>query len=297
MSLALNEWSEYVAIDFETANEKRDSACSIGLALVSGWNIVATRHWLIRPAELRFNDFNSYLHGICEHDVRNEPTIAELWEKIWPYLNGRLVIAHNASFDMSVMRHSLASHGLEMPELRTLCTYQLAKRFYPARLKYSLECMCGDYQLPYGAHNAEGDAVSAAHLFRYLIESKGNDAWGLLNQTTNRQSARPSSRPTDVVGDTSKHQPDHQFFGKQVVFTGTLQSMSRQQASQLVADIGGIVKNSVTKATNFLVVGHQDIAIVGDDGMSGKEEKAAKLLEGGAAIEVIGEAEFLRMIE
>jgi DNA polymerase III subunit epsilon len=296
MSELQKDWSDYVAIDFETANEKRDSACSIGLALVSSWEIVATRHWLIRPAELRFNPFNTYLHGIAEEHVANEPTIAELWPTLLPYLLGRVVIAHNASFDMSVMRHSLASHGLEMPELRTLCTYQLTKRFYPTRLKYSLECLCGDYCLPYGAHHAEGDAISAAHLFRYLIESKGDDAWGLLNQTTTRQSAKPFARPTDVVGDESKHQPDHPFYQKQVVFTGTMKSMSRQQASQLVADIGAIVKNSVTKTTNFLVVGWQDVAIVGDDGMSGKEEKAAKLLEAGAALELLSEADFLKLL-
>ena len=56
---------EFVAIDFETANEKRASACSCGIAIVAGGRVVETKHWLIRPQELRFSPWNVGIHGIC----------------------------------------------------------------------------------------------------------------------------------------------------------------------------------------------------------------------------------------
>ena len=49
----------FVAIDFETANEKRASACSLGLVVVKNSQIVDKRYYLIKPKELRFAPMNS----------------------------------------------------------------------------------------------------------------------------------------------------------------------------------------------------------------------------------------------
>jgi DNA polymerase-3 subunit epsilon len=72
--------------------------------------------------------------------------------------------------------------------------------------------------------------------------------------------------------------------------------MTRQDALQIIADIGGIPGNNVNKTTNFLVVGQQDYRIVGDAGLSGKQQKALQLLENGADIEIISEDDFLKNI-
>ena len=70
--------------------------------------------------------------------------------------------------------------------------------------------------------------------------------------------------------------------------------MSRAAAFQQIADIGGILSNSVGKKTDFLIVGQQDFRIVGDDGMSNKQEKAVQLVSQGIPIEIMSEDEFLR---
>ena len=54
-----------------------------------------------------------------------------------------------------------------------------------------------------------------------------------------------------------KFDETHIFFNKQVVFTGTL-CMPRKEAMQHVVNIGGKVADSVTKKTNFLILGVQD---------------------------------------
>src|SRR5690606_32469104 len=99
---------------------------------------------------------------------------------------------------------------------------------------------------------------------------------------------------TKIVGDPAKHNLASIFYGRTVVFTGTLSSMVRADAQQAIADIGGIIGNSVTGDTDFLIVGQQDYRIVGDDGMSNKQEKAIKLIQKGATLEILSEDNFLR---
>ena len=100
-----------------------------------------------------------------------------------------------------------------------------------------------------------------------------------------------------ITGDPTKQDPENIFYGATVVFTGTLSSMTRGEAQQMVADIGGNVANSVTKQTDYLVFGHQDLKLVGEDGLSGKQEKAMKMKAGGHSIELMTETDFLRHFE
>lgn len=67
---------------------------------------------------------------------------------------------------------------------------------------------------------------------------------------------------------------------------------------QMAVDAGAILKNTVSSKTGYLVVGKQDVAIVGMDGMSTKEEKAHALNEAGKAnIQIISESEFLELVK
>ena len=95
----------------------------------------------------------------------------------------------------------------------------------------------------------------------------------------------------------SKIDEDNLFYKKNVVFTGTLSSMKRSEAQQIIADIGGVNSNSISKKTDFLVVGQQDYRIVGEDGMSSKQEKAMVLINEGCPIEILSEEDFIKNIQ
>ena len=99
-----------------------------------------------------------------------------------------------------------------------------------------------------------------------------------------------------IKGDKSKENPDSIFYQKHVVFTGTLSSLRRLEAQQIIADIGGINQTGVNKETDYLIVGQQDFKIVGEDGMSSKQEKAIKMIEKGATLEILSENDFLRSL-
>jgi len=72
--------------------------------------------------------------------------------------------------------------------------------------------------------------------------------------------------------------------------------MVRAEAQQIIADIGGINQDGINKNTNFLIVGQQDYRIVGEDGMSAKQEKAIKLISKGQDLEILSEDDFLHSV-
>ena len=107
----------FTVIDFETANSKRASACALGIVKVVDGKIAEQNAWLVRPDDMKFNGMNIAIHGIRPEDVENEPEFDALYHKIFKeYLEGQLVVAHNASFDMSVLRKSLDLYNIEYPE-------------------------------------------------------------------------------------------------------------------------------------------------------------------------------------
>lgn len=99
--------------------------------------------------------------------------------------------------------------------------------------------------------------------------------------------------PSSVAVDAD---PNHPLFGMNVVFTGKLESMKRDEARTLVVKVGGNAPERLTAETDYLVVGVQDLKVVGEKGLSGKMKTAAKYKEKGFPIEIIDEHDFLEML-
>jgi DNA polymerase III subunit epsilon len=182
----------FVAIDFETATSKRSSVCSIGLAIVQGGLIVDTAYWLVKPKELRFDPFNTYIHGITEKDVINEPEFCELWPKIKPHLENKTVIAHNASFDISVLKSILDEYEIPYPTINYSCSCIISKKHWPDLACHKLDFISEYLGIEFKHHNALEDAMACAKIiiqvcndrksasFESLIKNLGMTMGGLF---------------------------------------------------------------------------------------------------------------------
>src|SRR5689334_4142927 len=126
----------FAAIDFETADNGRDSACAIGITVVEGGAVVAQAHHFIRPPRERF--LFTYIHGIRWDDVRERPDFGALWPEIRPLVDGAdFLAAHNASFDAGVLRACAAAAGIALNPKPFLCTVRLARdvwQIFPTKL-------------------------------------------------------------------------------------------------------------------------------------------------------------------
>lgn len=154
----------FTAIDFETANAQRNSACSLGLVRVENGVIVESKDWLISPPEMYFNPMNVSIHGIREEDVMNEPSFNFIWEEVEKYLDGKMVIAHNASFDVSVLRACLETYGINFPEFDYMCTVQISRMIWPNMPNHKLNTMAHRFNIPLKHHDALEDTLACAKI-------------------------------------------------------------------------------------------------------------------------------------
>ncbi len=300
---------DFITIDFETATSQRDSPCEIALTFVKDNIIVETKTWLIKPKYKQFDHFNILINSIRPEDVANEPEFNILWTEIRSLIENQFLIAHNAAFDISVLRSTLKAYQLAFPVLNYSCSYIFCKKVWQGLSSYDLKSLCKLNSIDLSHHKAGADSRATAELVLKAFElsevlckeefmeklkiTVGQLYEGGFSPCETKRSSKERDL-TKIIGDPLKHKAESLFYGRSVVFTGTLLSMVRAEAQQAIADIGGIISNNVYKDTDYLIVGQQDYRIVGEDGMSTKQEKAVKLIDKGATLEIISENDFIR---
>jgi DNA polymerase-3 subunit epsilon len=160
--------ANFVAIDFETADNGRDSACSVALVLVEEGRIVERVSRLIRPPRTRM--LFTHIHGISYADVAQSPDFAEIWLELAPLLRAAdFLAAHNAPFDRGVLGGCCAAYGLSVPPLPFLCTVQLARELWNLR-PTKLPDVCRFLGLTLKHHDALSDATACANIVLAAVE-------------------------------------------------------------------------------------------------------------------------------
>ncbi len=156
---------EFLALDFETATSVHDSACELGIAVVRDGLVREVHNWMIKPrCWPHFSPWNIAVHGIRPDEVATAPRWEEIWEEIAAVIDGRTIVAHNAAFDMSVLRSTLASHGLPHPTFEYFCSVGMSKRIWPGMPKYDLKTLCALHRIELRHHRASHDARATAEL-------------------------------------------------------------------------------------------------------------------------------------
>ncbi|MBK7431225.1 MAG: 3'-5' exonuclease [Bacteroidetes bacterium] len=153
----------FIAIDFETANSNRSSICSVGIAIVKKGRIVKSEHFYVRPLPDYYDRFNTRLHGIDESLTKNQKTFKQLWKVLKIYFKDQTIVAHNASFDLSVLRSVLSTSKLKYPDLNYHCTYRLSKQTFSLP-SHKLDVVSKHLRIKLKHHNAESDAIAAARI-------------------------------------------------------------------------------------------------------------------------------------
>ncbi|QEL14482.1 3'-5' exonuclease [Limnoglobus roseus] len=173
-----NPMGRFAALDFETADHGRDSACSVGIIVVEGTTVVEKGHFLIRPP--RPHILFSYIHGITWAHVQNQPTFGELWPTAAKLLDGvEFIAAHAAAFDRGVLYACCATAGLPRPVHPFYCTVSMARKAWgvkPTKLPNVAQFL----GLPLKHHDAESDALACAGIV-IAARQQGRPLWGKLN--------------------------------------------------------------------------------------------------------------------
>jgi DNA polymerase III subunit epsilon len=310
--------SDFITIDFEIANNKMSSACSMGMAFVKDHQVVDEKYFLIQPSKLEIDAATTKIHGITVEDVKNAHRFDEIWEEIKHYFNGTTIIAHNAQFDMSVLHSCLTEYSLVLPKFNYICSIPLSSAAIRGKsvVGNSLKERLAYFNIELtNHHHAGSDARACAELVIASMKMmKKASLQTYISQFGERIFVRDFSdlKPqayfknnkfnnkkvviSDISVTVDTISTNNPFFGKNVVFTGELGLIERKEAMQKVVNYGGFLKSGVSSKTDYLVVGIQDKSLVGDEGLSTKEKKANELIEKGKNIRLVNEKEFIKLL-
>lgn len=325
---------DFTAIDFETANGFRGSPCAVGLTKVRSGVIVEEASWLMRPPENHdsFDYHNVRVHGIRPEQVAGLPRFGELFPEIGAFIGSDILAAHNAAFDLGVIRSALEVSGLAGPAYDYVCTVMLSRRCY-SLVSNSLPFAAEEAGVPLVNHHdaAEDARACAGILVDIAARNRANSiaelylslglaipqqpafdpSTGELSKATAAALAAAGGAGADRVvrpfrsgwpeeGSNPEPNPDAEpgnpLFGQTVVFTGQL-AMPRPEAKVRSAELGARPESRVTARTSVLVVGDGFVANDLRSGrLTGKAKRVLELHDRGQAIEVISEGEFLQMV-
>ena len=153
----------YVVFDVETPNRANNRMSAIGISLIENGKITKEFYSLINP-ETSFDYFNTRLTGIDEDMVAFSPSFEEIWKEIEPLMSSGILVAHNAPFDMGVLKRCLNDYEIEWkPYVHYLCTVQVGRKFLPD-MKHRLNDMCDYYNIELEHHHAGSDAHACAEI-------------------------------------------------------------------------------------------------------------------------------------
>ncbi len=262
----------FTAIDFETANPDHNSICQIGLVRVENSVIIEKYMSLVKPPRNEYFYQNMKVHGISSDHTNQAPLFHEVWPRIKHHIEGQLIVCHNSSFDVKKLIETLTHYQLEIPEFEVDCT----QKIFGGGLE---DCCISNGIEFHNHHDALADAEACAKLYLLSkgkrIEKKGSTVFSPFE--------KKHYDKNDLVPDFCNCDSGSPLYMKKIVFTGDLISIDRKKAAHLAKDHGADVNTSISKNTNFVVVGQKP-------GLS-KMEKIREL-----GIPIISEDEFLAMI-
>ncbi|HPY85294.1 MAG TPA: 3'-5' exonuclease [Ruminococcus flavefaciens] len=160
----------YIVFDVETPNRANNRMSAIGITIIENCIIADSFFSLVDP-EVYFDRFNTQLTGISADTVQGAPNFAELWEQIKSVMESGILVAHNAVFDMSVLKKCLHDYGIEWKNTaKYICTVQAGKKLLPG-MSHSLNVMCDHYGISLDHHKADSDSRACAEILLRYMES------------------------------------------------------------------------------------------------------------------------------
>ena len=159
----------FIVFDVETPNRYNNRMSAIGIAVVEDGVIVNEYYSLVDP-EQPFDYFNTRLTGISEETVMGAPTFPELWARIKPLFSSGLLVAHNAVFDMGVLKKCLRDYGIDWrPYVRYICMVQMGRRLLPG-ISHKLGELCDHYGISLSHHQADSDSHACAEILLHYLD-------------------------------------------------------------------------------------------------------------------------------
>lgn len=239
------------------------------------------------------------LTGITNDMLQGAPKIDVVLPEFLSFLGDFPIIGYNVSFDVNFIYAACSNLLKSSFTTDFIDTMRMARKLHPEMAHHRLQDMVNLFGISHkSAHRTIPDC-EATHQCYLRLKDEALTTYG-TEENFVLQFKRKSgygAKAIDIQGDLQKVDEDSPIYQKHCVFTGKLERFSRKEAMQIVADLGGINEDNVTKKTNFLVLGNNDYCATIKDGKSAKHKKAEKYKLEGFDIEIVPENVFYDMLD
>lgn len=294
----------YCVIDVETTGRSPqwDHIIEVAAVKISDGQEVGRFSSLIQPPSTPggtfVDDFIVALTGITDEMLAGAPFAPDVLEEFAVFVGDTPVVGHYVSFDINFLYDSFDRY-LDRPFSNDyIDSLRLARKLYPKMSHHRLADLVELFAVAHDeVHRAMGDVEATAECFTRL-KAEALERYGSEGefQKAFQLGGSHSVKAADIQGDAQKIDEDSPIFGCACVFTGKLEKFTRAEAMQIVADLGGINQDGVTKTTRYLILGNNDYCASIKDGKSNKQKKAEKWVLKGSGIEILPETAFYDML-
>lgn len=290
----------YIILDLETTgyNPHFDEIIEVACIRYSGSEKIDSFHSYVQPTPYGddsihyVDDFITKLTGITDDMLVTAPKFKDIANELYDYLGDSVIVGHNVNFDINFLYDNfLKCLGCEFKN-DYLDTMRLSRIALPDLPHHRLKDLKEYFSIDGVQHRALNDCQ-----ITHTVLSKLLDYIQENNVDLERYLHPKRFDLTSLTGDVTLNDPSNPLYGKHCVFTGKLQRFVRKDAAQIVCNIGGCCDNSVTKKTNFLIIGGLDDIPLVKDGKSTKMKKAEKLILDGQDLKILSESTFYDLIE
>ena len=308
----------YCVIDVETTGRspQSDHIIEVAAVKISDGQEVGRFSSLIQPPSMPggdfVDDFIVALTGITDEMLAGAPFAPDVLEEFAAFVGDLPVVGHYVSFDINFLYDSFDRY-LDRPFSNDyIDTLRIARKLHPEMSHHRLADLVDHFGVTHNeVHRAMGDVEATAECFARLkdeaFEHHGSEEriqelfgsarkWCRSVPEGRQTGGSHSVKAADIQGDAQKIDEDSPIFGCACVFTGKLEKFTRAEAMQIVADLGGINQDKVTKATRYLILGNNDYCASIKDGKSNKQKKAEQYALKGTGIEILTETSFYDML-
>lgn len=298
---------KFIVLDFESTGLSPSHDKIIEIAAVKFEEFRATDAFetLIDP-QISISQKITELTGIAQADLHAAPQWNDVMTKFLDFIGDYPLVGHNLRrFDLRLLESAL-NYELFNPVIDTLDYSRTIFPDFPSHKLSYLRQALEIHAEP--THRALDDVKTTFFLLAACIKQDVSMVPIYSNSLeTNsyvppvpewiEHKRRQKLNPKDIVATATNIAPSHPLYGKRIVFTGEL-SCTRVEAMQMAVNCGALPRTSVSGKTDFLVVGRQDLSLVGDSGISTKEATARALnIQGKAHIQIIDENGFRELVE
>lgn len=155
-------WREFDLIGFDTETTGKypltAEVCELAAVKWRGGEVVETFHSLLKPSKEMGSEVIA-IHGITNAMVDEAPRMSEKIAEFRKFIEGGIVIAHHAPFDLGFLAVDLEKNGLTLPAEPVICSSLLSRRLFPESKNHRLQTLIDFFGLTKGvAHRATDDA-------------------------------------------------------------------------------------------------------------------------------------------